>query len=338
MLMRRISKKDKIPSGPLRKVAASGIAVGLAAASLNGIGTANGTCFGAFGIDIGDCTSTFGSFAFVLGDGTAAALGPFTAAIALGLNDPAEAESSGFFSLAYAGGANTFAATQGTLALAFVQATEATARAGSNATDYGNIGVNLGRGDPLSGSPDSSIVFAGNQVGAPNLFNLVVNTANTTEKSTHPTKLGAGGFASSAFNIGGEDNVGSALGTVNNVTNFFGAGNTLSSTSPPGQLGFNVAASFFTNDGVRDAGPGPFDIDFATPFNPNILSASEPNMFTPTTFAAGSVSGAGSQVSGALTNVGKQFSSSLNQISSSLSKAVNETVSRVTGGTSTKGK
>ena len=167
----------------------------------------------------------------MLGPGDADAVGFLTAAIGLGINDEANATSRGLLSLAYAGGDNTVADANGTLALALVQATNATARAGSTDADFGNIGINLGRGDPSLSDPGSSIVFAGNQPGT-NFFNLVVNTANTSEDSENPTDLEAGGLASSAFNIGGDDNQGFAAGPVNNVTNVFGAGNTLFSTSP----------------------------------------------------------------------------------------------------------
>ena len=116
MLMRRVSPKDKIPIG-LRRTAGIAVVSVVAAASLGGIGAANATCVGFSGIDIGPGCTTTGrlSFAFVLGDGTADASGLFTNAIGLGLNDPAIAQSTGFFSLAYAGGGNTVAETQALL-------------------------------------------------------------------------------------------------------------------------------------------------------------------------------------------------------------------------------
>ena len=57
MLMRRVSAKDKIPNGLVRAALVAGVASGMVAASLSGIGTASGTCIGISGIDIGTgCT------------------------------------------------------------------------------------------------------------------------------------------------------------------------------------------------------------------------------------------------------------------------------------------
>ena len=44
--------KDKLASGLLRGAVVSGLAAGLAAASLGGVGTANATCIGISGINI----------------------------------------------------------------------------------------------------------------------------------------------------------------------------------------------------------------------------------------------------------------------------------------------
>ena len=89
MLMRKVSSKDKIPNGLLRTAVASGVAVGLATASLGGIGTASGTCIGISGINIGEgCDSSFGNFALGLGEGTVAVArdGFINGAIAIGTN------------------------------------------------------------------------------------------------------------------------------------------------------------------------------------------------------------------------------------------------------------
>ena len=93
MLMRRVSAKDRIPDGLVRAALVSGIAVGVATASLGGIGTASGTCIGLSGINInlgggGGCDSSFGNFALGLGPGTVAVAreGFINGAIAIGTN------------------------------------------------------------------------------------------------------------------------------------------------------------------------------------------------------------------------------------------------------------
>ena len=119
MLMRKVSAKDKIPNGLLRTAAASGIAVGLAAASLGGIGTASARCIGISSINIGDgCRTTLGSFALGLGPNTMAlSAGLLTSAIAIGLGNEdtevTQATSFGTFSFAWAGGPDTLAETNG---------------------------------------------------------------------------------------------------------------------------------------------------------------------------------------------------------------------------------
>ncbi len=91
MLMRRVSAKDKIPNGLVRAALVAGVASGVVAASLGGIGTASGTCIGIIGISINDgsgghCSSSLTTFALGLGPGTTAIAnqGFFNAAIAIG--------------------------------------------------------------------------------------------------------------------------------------------------------------------------------------------------------------------------------------------------------------
>ena len=82
--------------------------MGLAAASLGGVPTANGTCIGISGINIGDgCNSSFGNFALGLGEGTVAdaSSGFLNGAIATGTNT--QALSNGFGSLGLAGGSGS---------------------------------------------------------------------------------------------------------------------------------------------------------------------------------------------------------------------------------------
>ena len=119
---RRAISRNKFTSGLLRGAAVSGLATGLASASLGGIPTASATCLGIFGISINDgsgghCSSDLTTFSLGLGPGTSAtAEGFFTAAIATGADT--EASSDGLGTLAYAGGTGTLAETQGILNLA----------------------------------------------------------------------------------------------------------------------------------------------------------------------------------------------------------------------------
>lgn len=361
MLMRRISKKDKIPSGPLRKAAASGVAVGVAAASLAGLPTADATCLGIFGISINDgsgghCSSSVFSFALGLGPGTSAtALGNLNAAIAVGMG---EEGSGGVNAIAGNGVLDSL-----NLALNFGNATDgatSTVRAGDGTNllpDNFNLAANLGGNAGLSGlvgqGPQNMDIFAGD--GYLNVALNVIGNRNRLSASD--------GFLNFAGNVGApfsypnaSDNDISATGNLSaafNSQTFLGepcsasqCGNTVTADGP---LSLVVAAGV-----VRKLVEGNFGITLANSFNSssfpanpnlppaNVLAASNPNKFAPTTFATGtggSAGGsAGSQLSGAITNASKQISSSLNNISSSVSKAVNDTVSRVTGGTSTKGK
>ena len=107
-------KGDKLASGLLRGAVVAGLAAGLAAASLGAVPTADATCIGISGINIGgECHSSFGNFAMVLGTGTATANGLFTAAIGIGAGR--SAISGGLGTLAYAGHIGTLAETQGIL-------------------------------------------------------------------------------------------------------------------------------------------------------------------------------------------------------------------------------
>ncbi len=116
MLMRRVSSKDRIPNGLVRTALVAGVASGVVAASLGGVGTASGTCIGLSGIDIGDgCETTFGNFALGLGDETVATAtnGFINGAIAIGTNIEAIAGTGplDFFNFAFNSGNATDGAT-----------------------------------------------------------------------------------------------------------------------------------------------------------------------------------------------------------------------------------
>jgi hypothetical protein len=141
MLMRRVSSKDKNPTGLLRTAMASGAAVALATASMGALGTATASCFSFSGFGLGDgCESGFGSFAIVIGPSgdveggstaTAGNVGPFSP-----------------FNFAISVGSNTFTSAGTTEAIPGVPALGniAFATAGSRAiaTGIGNIASSLG--------------------------------------------------------------------------------------------------------------------------------------------------------------------------------------------------
>ena len=210
MSKRRGISKNKLASGPLRGAVASGLAAGLAAASLSGVGTANATCVGISGIDIGDgCTSEFGSFALVLGEGAAEASGFLTGAIATGTNTAAI--SDGLATLAYAGGTGSAAATNGILnfAAAGLPGNENVfAQAGNTGGDFANLALNFGAAEVIG----QSVVGAGG--GA---FNLAANLFGTANSNT-PMIVGASGVGNSAINVTGNRNTVFAAGILNNAT------------------------------------------------------------------------------------------------------------------------
>ena len=112
--------KDKFSSGLLRAAVVSGLASGLAAATLSGVvPKANATCIGFSGINIGvGCTTQLGTIAAVLGPGTATARGFFTGAITIG---DGNALADGLATAAWAGGTGSDASADGTLSWAFAQ-------------------------------------------------------------------------------------------------------------------------------------------------------------------------------------------------------------------------
>ena len=331
MLMRRVSAKDKIPDGLLRAALVSGIAVGVATASLGGIGTASGTCIGLSGINIGEgCDSSFGNFALGLGPDTVAVAreGFINGAIAIGTNVGAFAGSPDGISVA-------------------------------------NVALNLGSAEvPFSLDPDTGAVVV--PVGAyngvlagPGFLNLGANfggSGDTEGVQPIPMEIRASGIASSALNFIGNRNRLTSTGVLANSTvvgNFFGfpngSSNIVTSTGPvsvafvrqgifsdpcePGVCGnevqvtgpFALGGAF--NTIARDVTAGPGNrINIAFPFNDNgttanVLAAG--NSFAPTTFAnvTGNRSGGG-QLSASLTKGAKQFSSSLKKLSAGVEKAL----------------
>ena len=125
------------------------VASGLAAASLYGVGTANATCVGISGIDIGDgCESTFGNFSIGLGPDTQAhSNGLLTGAIAVG--DGTIADVTGILTAAWAGGTGSAAAANGFIAWAVAQGDgegvgDVAALAGSEPLDIANFAFNFG--------------------------------------------------------------------------------------------------------------------------------------------------------------------------------------------------
>ena len=241
--------QDKLASGLLRGAAVSGLATGLVAAPLGGVGTANASCVsvgGFFSLGSG-CTSTPLSFALVLGNGTANAQGLLTGAVAIGNATFADARgfltgaiatgltntapgpfppqtdvrSAGALSLAYGGGTDMIVRTNGTLNFAVAQGGRYAAQAGGKPSDFGNVALGLGFGRAADPN-EFAAVAAGNIApnGPSTYFNLAVNLGDDGNVQTT-------GFANSVLNIFGNRNTLATSGMFNNATNFFGDDNVL---------------------------------------------------------------------------------------------------------------
>ena len=246
---RRDISKDKLASGLLRGAVVSGLAAGLAAASLGGVPTANGTCIGISGINIGGgCFTTVGSFALGLGPNTtASAIGFLNGAVAIGLgNEPLEqtqAASFGFFNFAWADGPDTFAETNGNANLAVVQGENAQTVVGAGtAFDNVNIGINVGNGF------DTGVGFTldrfTNSVGTFGQGNIAVNIfGNSVPGGTGCTPAGCEGVEGvSTVQAGGIGTMPLSVGFANAAYNFFGDGNqvTVGDEGSDFGLGFSV--------------------------------------------------------------------------------------------------
>jgi hypothetical protein len=280
VLMRRVTTKDKLNNGLVRAALVAGVTSGVVAASLNGFGPANATCIGFSGIDIGSgCSSDFGTFALVLGEGTADAVGFFTSAIATGNN--VTALSRGFGSLAYAGGDGTLARSTGTFNLAAAGfgfggplgvGTNVVAIAGDpneQNLSFGNVALNAGAADfqgqnvvaagylppPLPGVPPG-----------PAAFNLASNFLGNS--GPQPMIVAATGVGSSALNFIGNRNILVSGGILNNTTNVGnpfgfpnGSDNILTSTgnfsTAFNYQGFGTPTDCASNCGNRVIATGP---------------------------------------------------------------------------------
>jgi hypothetical protein len=333
MLMRRVSAKDKINNGPVRAALVAGVAVGVATASLGGIGTASGTCIGISGIDInfgggGGCTTTFGNFALGLGDGTVATAtnGFINGAIAIGtdINAIAGTGSLDFFNFALNGGNATDGASS-------------TVSAGGGGF---NLAANLGGNANLSGLSGQEAqdmeISAGDGFG-----NVALNVVGNRNRIRAED-----GFLNFATNVGSpfsypnaSDNDITASGSLSaafNSQTFLGepcsvsqCGNTVTANGP---FSLVVAAGV-----VRKLVEG--GITFANSFNsddfgdnpnldddpnfPDTTVLAAGNRFAPTTFANGSSNrSGGGQLSASLTNSGKQFRSSLKKLSDGVKNAL----------------
>ncbi len=254
----------KRASGLLRGAAVAGLVSGLAAASLNGVPTADATCLGIFGISInlgdgGHCSSSLFGFALGLGPDTfATADGFFNAAIAVGSNVTAEAGTGGpldFLNLA----ANFGNATDGATS---------TVTAGGGGF---NLAANLGGNANLSGLAGQEAidmeVSAGDGFG--NVALNVIGNRNTIRAGD--------GFLNFATNVGGlfsfpngSDNEITATGSLSaafNSQTFLGepcsvsqCGNTVTANGP---LSLVVAAGVVRK--LVEAGS--FEITLANSFN-----------------------------------------------------------------------
>jgi hypothetical protein len=340
MLMRRVSATDKINNGPVRAALVAGIAVGVATASLGGIGTASGTCIGLSGIDIGDgCETTFGNFALGLGDETVATAtnGFINGAIAIGTNLEAIAGSEplDFFNFAFNSGQATDDATS-------------TVTAGGGGF---NLAANIA-GDANAGAgggvgPQDMDISAGDGFG-----NVALNFNGNRNRIT-----AGDGFLNIATNVGGfgapgNPNTEIANGSDNDITTTGGfswaynSQTALGETCPQGPCGNEVSATgpfaFVIAAGVvrrivENEDPGlsfvwansnnSADFPARTTWPMNTLAAQRntirPSLnFTPGLNSTSNLRNATSSGGSALTSVSKQFSSSLKKLSAGVQKAL----------------
>ena len=240
----RTVSKDRFASGPLRGAVASGLAAGLAAASLGGVGIvpANASCAAAFGINIGTgCESEFFTFSVGLGQfATAESSGFGTGAVSIG--ERSGATASGFFTAAgscdcLAGGAEPTANSAGIATLSWAGGQESTsstdgianfaaaigdrvyAESGLSPTDFLNAAINIGQADDAFDSGG----LATSQVRAENGgLNLAVNVLGSADSGgitgPEPLDVSARGFFNSAINFVGNRNIVSVDGNFNNAT------------------------------------------------------------------------------------------------------------------------
>jgi hypothetical protein len=236
-------RQSLLAGGVLLGAAASGA---LAAAALVGAGTANATCASISGVSAGTgCTSSATSFAIGLGPGTvASANGLFTGAIANGATktgtDVTIAQSTGAFSLAYAGGKNTQSYTQGNLALAIAQGDGLSSFAGQTPGDNGNVAINVAQGETNPGF---------NNVVASGQGNIAANLGGTTTP-TRAVLVQAYGTGNAAFNLAGN---GSWVSAGNSVI-----GGAVNETGIPGGTASTAGLAFNArgdNNTVSAVGP-----------------------------------------------------------------------------------
>jgi hypothetical protein len=264
--MRQQISKNKLIVGTLVS------AVALPVGAIGGAGSASATCFGAFGIDIGEgCTSSLTTIAIGIGDaavanagngflGAAIALGNNTtatigeggflnAAIAAGLangdGETTTADTLGNLNFAYAGGPMTSALTRGNLAVAFVQGSQADAAAGGPPNDFANVSVNFGNG----------LAPGTNNVRSAGSINLAANLGGNGTLN-NPANVQAIGIFNNAINLGGSQNSVRAGDTTRAVfssaSNFFGINNNVSAGPGPAA----VASAFGSTGPVTQNGPG----------------------------------------------------------------------------------
>jgi hypothetical protein len=240
-------------------VAASGA---LAIGALSTAGTAGATCASISGVgNGGGCTSSPGSFAVGLGNGTSAtSTGLMSGAVANGLTNTTgqttTANSFGNNSFAYASGPNTLAqagspvnpsSTSNNLAIA--QGSNVQAFAGFTPGDTNNSAFNIA-----------------NDTG-PAIFNQVIAGGNGTTP-------GSGNIAT---NLGGVQGPGvslvQAVGNNNTATNLGGSNNLVQA----GAFGLTPATSSTAFNGpgsnnIVSAGPGPFAVAGVLASSNNIVS------------------------------------------------------------------
>jgi hypothetical protein len=303
----------KLSARSKTKLLGVAVASGVVAASLGAVPAANALCANISGLNLGTgCTASLGSIAIVLGPtGTAAAgdpamFTPFNIAISVGT------------------GTTTFAGTVPFMGLPNV-GNVAFATAGSSAVTEGLLNLAASLGGTSSDLQSLGILNSTLNIGSHNVLASqgFVSNATVLFSDNNP--------AVDAGNI--ETGLNGLLHGFNVAFNIFGGGNTVlagafagtGGTGPlsiAGALGVTAQTVLNTN----------FGIHIATPLGAVASVPAAGNKVAPTTVAAGTVTGAGSQLSGSLTKAPKQVGSALISPSKKAATTVSKAGAASTGG------
>jgi hypothetical protein len=160
-------------------------------------------------------------------------------------------------------GPNATATTNGPFNTALAVGKNSNAIAGNTPGDFGNLAVNVGNnttGPNATGSTPGA--FAGSDLGTPGFGNVAVVTGDNNAGS-------ADGSLNNAFNLGGTGNSLIATGVANNATNVLGSNNFVASsagtslTNPGLSSAFNIGGNnnfIYAGSLANPSTAGPFAI------------------------------------------------------------------------------